>query len=345
MKYAAATRLSILSGITRAAEQPDGDVYDDPYVYVVFEVRDANTLQGDILRVWETAILLSDDGWSLRFVEPSYDAGDSGADYDDYSDYYMDTAVYYTAAEISQMKADCTQKINDLELQLKLAELELAQLEYELTNGVVYSTIDGVVKTVRDVDEARAENKAVVLVSGGGGYYIKSILGEFDLGLMSVGDTVTVQSWQYDVAVEGTIVDISEYPTEYTYYYYSQGNTNISYYPFTVMVDEDADLREGDYVEMYYQPGIGGMDTDAIYLDPAFVRTENGRSYIYAVGEDGTLEQRFVTTGQTLWGYYIEIKDGLTLDDSIAFPYGRSVKDGAKVNYADIDELYSSMYY
>ena len=34
----------------------------------------------------------------------------------------------------------------------------------------------------------------------------------------------------------------------------------------------------------------------------------------------------------------------MTLDDNIAFPYGKDVKDGAKVKYASIDELYNSTY-
>jgi hypothetical protein len=47
--------------------------------------------------------------------------------------------------------------------------------------------------------------------------------------------------------------------------------------------------------------------------------------------ENGRLKQQYVNTGKSLWGYYIEIKSGVSEDDRIAFPYGTSVKEGATV--------------
>ena len=44
---------------------------------------------------------------------------------------------------------------------------------------------------------------------------------------------------------------------------------------------------------------------------------------------DGRLEKQYVQTGSILWGSYVEIKSGITVDDYIAFPYGKNVKDGA----------------
>jgi hypothetical protein len=37
-----------------------------------------------------------------------------------------------------------------------------------------------------------------------------------------------------------------------------------------------------------------------------------------------------VTTGRTIYGYYLEIKSGVAAEDKIAFPYGNDVKDGAR---------------
>jgi hypothetical protein len=42
-----------------------------------------------------------------------------------------------------------------------------------------------------------------------------------------------------------------------------------------------------------------------------------------------------------LWGSEYQILSGLSQDEYIAFPYGRQTKEGAKVRYADIDELYN----
>ncbi|MCD8116314.1 MAG: efflux RND transporter periplasmic adaptor subunit [Oscillospiraceae bacterium] len=242
---------------------------------------------------------------------------------------------------MAQLKSESQQRIADLTLQLKMAQLEYEQLEYELSNGVIYATVAGTVKTVRDPDEALAESSPVVLISGGGGYYVTGVLGEFDLDTMAVGDTVTVYSWQSGEQIEGTITEISEYPTESDeYYYYTDGNANISKYPFTVMVDEDANLREGEYVYIYIA-NSGWDDDGSVYLYNPFLRTEGGKSYIWVAAEDGTLEKRYVTTGMSIWGSYTQITSGLTEGDYVAFPYSKSLREGAKVKYnEDTDSLY-----
>ena len=71
------------------------------------------------------------------------------------------------------------------------------------------------------------------------------------------------------------------------------------------------------------------------------IRTEEGRSYLYVLGEDGRLEKRFVTTGKSLWGSYTEILEGLTAEDYLAFPYGKNVRDGVQaVTCEDLSQLY-----
>lgn len=79
----------------------------------------------------------------------------------------------------------------------------------------------------------------------------------------------------------------------------------------------------------------------SIYLPLAYVRSENGKSYVYLRDKDKKLKKQYVTTGQTLYNYVIEIKDGLKVSDSVAFPYGKTIKEGAKTKIADDDaEIY-----
>lgn len=54
-------------------------------------------------------------------------------------------------------------------------------------------------------------------------------------------------------------------------------------------------------------------------------------------GENGRLKKQTVVTGQTLYNSVIEVKSGLTLDDSIAFPYGTTVKEGARTEVSEED--------
>ena len=53
------------------------------------------------------------------------------------------------------------------------------------------------------------------------------------------------------------------------------------------------------------------------------------------------LVRRDIVTGGSLWGSYIEIFSGLSEEDHVAFPYGKNVKPGAKVNESSIDALYN----
>ena len=63
-------------------------------------------------------------------------------------------------------------------------------------------------------------------------------------------------------------------------------------------------------------------------------------SYVLAAGENGRLERRAVATGKIIWGSSIEILRGVTTDDQIAFPYGRSARAGNRTQHAELDQLY-----
>ena len=321
--------------------------------YMVFEVRENNSMQGQVRWAFEVQFTLKElewqRMWTFRVLPLSYvpqagepaETGDSGS-------FWFDSNIYYSAEEIAQMRAEAQRKITDLKLQLKKAEQELKQVEYELSNGQVLCTTDGVVKAVLDPEEAQEQNEPMIRVSGGGGYFITGYMSEFDMDRMHVGDTVTVDNYMAGEEVEATITEISHYPTadKYPDYYVQSANNNTSKYPFTVEVDEDANLREGYYVNIYFSatgsPGADQGKGDSFYLQNAFIRTEGNRSYVYAAGADGLLEKRYVTTGGNIYGQLTEITGGLDVEkDYIAFPYGRSVKVGAKtVQQQDIGILY-----
>lgn len=241
----------------------------------------------------------------------------------------------YTKVELLKMQQEKREQIGQSQVELKLAELELQRKKSEVEDGAVYSTIDGIVKVVRSADEAFQNSEAVVEISGGGGYYVSGVINELDLGNLHIGDTVQINSWMTGANCEGEIVSVENYPSEQ--YGWGGGNNNVSYYPFKAFVSEDADLQENDYVDITYR---SSASRSSWYLDNMFLRTENGKSYVYVRGENGTLEQRWVTTGAGLWGSYTEIRGGLSQDDYIAFPYGKDVTDGAKTQEATPNQLY-----
>ena len=246
-----------------------------------------------------------------------------------------------TQLEINKAILEKAQAVKEQEVNLKVAKLKLDKKLAELGDGNVYAEFDGTVKAVRDPDAAYNNSEAVVELSGGGGYYVTGTLSEMDLGSVQVGDSVSISSWMTGAACEGTIVSIDDYPTS-NGNNWGDGNSNVSYYPFKVFVTEDANLQPNDYVDIQYQKDTSAEESgSSLYLQSMFIRTDNGKSYVMARGEDGRLEQRWVQTGRDLWGSYTQIRGGLTIDDYVAFPYGRDVVEGAHTQEATTDQLYN----
>lgn len=251
----------------------------------------------------------------------------------------LDTSM--TQLDLNKAILEKAQAVKEQEVNLKVAKLKLDKKLAELGDGNVYAEFDGTVKAVRDPDEAYNNSEAVVELSGGGGYYVTGTLSEMDLGSVQVGDSVSISSWMTGAACEGTIVSIDDYPTS-NGNNWGDGNSNVSYYPFKVFVTEDANLQPNDYVDIQYQKVSAQQQAgSSLYLQSMFIREDNGKSYVMARGEDGRLEQRWVQTGRDLWGSYTQIRGGLTIDDYVAFPYGRDVVEGAHTQEATTDQLYN----
>lgn len=271
------------------------------------------------------------------------DGFDDGSD-DGFDDWFDDfpggddfDTVTLTAENIASMTTKKEQEIRTTELSLRSANLEYEKMEAEINNDKVVSTIDGTVISLNDLETAIANEEPLVKVSAGGGYYVQGCVGEFTLDTVQVGQKVQVMSYETGGTYEGEVTEISEYPVS-NYYYYSSGNNNVSYYPYTICIDESADMKNGESVSMKFTSTTGG--NSGFYLDNMFIRTENGESYVYMQGEDGMLHKQVVRTGKNLWGSYTQILGGLSQDAYLAFPYGSSVKEGSETEVKDIEFLY-----
>ncbi len=307
--------------------------------YVVLIIRENNALNGQIVNKWGLHLVRSaEDGKiSTQLFVP--EIPEELQNYESAPEpYYEETGSEYTAEELAKMRTEKEQEIKDLDVSIRIAAVELSRQEKEASDGVVRSTVTGTVKAVRDPDEAYGNSEPVLEVSAGGGYYIDVAMSELELGKVRIGQTVQVNSYMTGTFCEGTVVEISEYPTTNANSW-SDGNPAVSYYPFKVFVDESASLQENEYVDISYQSS--GEEGGGFYLENQFIRTENGRSFVYLRNKDGRLEQRTVQTGRDLYGAYTEIRGGISMDDYVAFPYGKDVEDGAKTNESTMDEFYS----
>lgn len=343
---------------------PAGDVLTAVDTYVVLVQRHGDKVGGYVESTWGMVIMdrytagnnkvnpptQASKSVSFRLLNNLPDFVDTERKYDskEIQDTERKLAIAQELLDASMTQLDLNkailekaQAVKEQEVNLKVAKLKLDKKLAELGDGNVYAEFDGTVKAVRDPDAAYNNSEAVVELSGGGGYYVTGTLSEMDLGSVQVGDSVSISSWMTGAACEGTIVSIDDYPTS-NGSNWGDGNRNVSYYPFKVFVTEDANLQPNDYVDIQYQKDTSAEESgSSLYLESMFIRTDNGKSYVMARGEDGRLEQRWVQTGRDLWGSYTQIRGGLTIDDYVAFPYGRDVVEGAHTQEATADQLYN----
>lgn len=319
--------------------EPRKPVEDDYAVsdyYMILKSTSGNMTLGDNAVFQGMHVYLS--GGSFLFVP--YDA--SGAY--DYTrpeeptpapDPAPDPGPTYTLEEIVKMKEEQQKKILDVEYQIKIAEAEYNIAKKEADDGNVYAEVDGTVVSVLTEEEARANQTPIIKVSGGGGYYVTGTISELERDKLEVGSEVSISDWRTGTSCTGTVQSVGDFPSSDRYY--GGRNPNASFYPFTVLVDESADLVPGYYVDMEYTLTDSSK---GIYISNPFLRTEQGASFVYIRGENGRLERRDVVTGKTVWGSYTEIISGATQDDLFAFPYGKGVKPGAATEQGDYSTLY-----
>ena len=241
-----------------------------------------------------------------------------------------DTPDLPSKEEVTKQIKEKEQKIKDLDLSRRSAELELKKLKKKVGDGVIKSTVEGVVKEATDEASAKNENKPVVSVVGEEGFYVTGRVGETMLDQIKEGMTATVMSWQSGESYEATVTGVGNSPVSD----YSTGeNQNQSFYPFTLVIHGDANLSNGESVNLSMD-GIAAGSDGSIYLEKMFVREEGNRYYVYKRGDNGRLTKQYVEVGKNMYNS-LEITSGLTMDDLIAFPYGRDVKEGAKTQEAD----------
>ena len=307
--------------------------------YVVFKVTAGNMSAG-ATTLWQgMKVTGSGKDFSFRFTTPAISDHMNamlGID-SDYEAPEVDYGSGYTAAQIAQMRSEQQKKIRELEFDIKMAEAEYKIMQREVSDGNVYADIDGQVISVLTQEESQQSMQPILKVSGGGGFYVEGFVSELEKDNLKPGQEVTVNDWHAGTTYTGTIDSIGDFPTAEGYWT-GLGNPTASYYPFHVFVDGSADLQEGRYVNVLYS---SAESTNGIYLENPFLRAENGKQYVYVLGEDGRLEQRFVTTGKSLWGSYTEILSGLTPEDLVAFPYGKNIRPGVAAQEGDLSNLYN----
>lgn len=268
------------------------------------------------------------DGASQYEEDFSYDEGGGygqGTDGDATSSMTRDEAIKQQETRIESLKLD-----------IRESELNIGKLEKKVQNEVIYSKLDGVVANVGDPLTGTSDGSSFMSVKSKEGYYVSGTVSELMLDQVKEGTKLNCSG--QNGTFEAEVVDVSDYPVS-SDSYMGSGNPNVSYYTYSASItDKSVEVTEDDWLTITLQNTQD--NSDALVLDRAFVRSENGVNYVYK-DVNGVLEKQILTVGGNVnGGYSVLITGGLTRDDKIAFPYGDSAKEGAKTKDSTLEELY-----
>lgn len=256
------------------------------------------------------------------------------------SESYSESNPYngISSSERDKQLKEKKNQLTNLTIDRKEAVLKYEKMRREVSSGTILSTVNGQVKITGDVENVVNASVPLITVTSQDGFYLKGTVNELKLDQIEVGHTVTVTNMETGMIAEAKITSISDYPVSDNNNSYGT-NPNTSNYPFTAYLEESAGFKNNQSVSISVQTGETSS-TSAIYIPLAYIRDEGGETFVYIADENNRLKKQVVDTGAILYGYYQEIKSGLTSEDLITFPYGKNVKEGVKTETVDSPSMY-----
>ena len=227
--------------------------------------------------------------------------------------------------------------LKEAELNLQAKEKELAQSETVMANATVVSPVTG---RITGINENGTDNYGnplpYITIQQAGSFRIKGTLSELQRGGIMEGSRMKIisrtdsnQFWMGTV----TLVDYESPSQENqnSMYYGNSADSMMasSKYPFYVELESSEGLLLGQHV--YLELDMGEEEaTSYPAISGAFIcYEEDGTAYVWAENK-GKLEKRTVTTGEYDFMLdAIEIIEGLTETDYIAFPDPELCVEGA----------------
>ena len=237
----------------------------------------------------------------------------------------------YTQEEINEMIAEANRRINTLKVSVAQAEIRYKRASRASSDGIVRTECNGVIGVVENYDSLNSGDVFMTVLSDSG-FVILGTVNELKRNEIEIGSEVIVTSMMSGEVFPATISYVSDTPATS----YGGESENNSSYPFKANISMDAEISVDDWVQISFQSN----DSESFYIPKMFVVMEKGEAYVMKA-VDGVLVKQKVKTGKMMWGSEVQILEGLTPDDYIAFPYGKKVKEGAPCDLAeDMSELY-----
>ena len=259
-------------------------------------------------------------------------------------------------------------KKNEYDQVSKQAEID--KLQAATTNTEVRSEIDGVIQKIdtsklgsddgdtlddsmsSDYGSSDSSDNAFITILSTGSYRIKGQVNEQNRNTVVPGSAVLVRSRVDENQIwHGTMGAVDEQnstnSSSNSYFGMSSGDdtTSSSTYPFYVTLDSSEGLMLGQHVYIEMDEGQEEQKTGIWLGEYYIVDADTDSPYVWAVDSRGKLEKRSVILGQydeNLSEY--EIADGLTEDDSIAFPSdslveGMSTRDMSEMTDEELENI------
>lgn len=238
----------------------------------------------------------------------------------------QDISSGYTEIELAKAIRDKKQELKTLDLDLRKAKLSLSENKALLNDGIVRAKRSGIVRNIKDLSNPIQDGSAFLEVATGQGTYIKGSISELMLNQIKVGDTISAYCWTSGETFDAKIQSIDTVPSSNSNYNGS-GNPNVSYYVFEAYAKDASKIQAGEYLELTFN--LSSDTTSSIWLSKAYVKQEGNKYYVLK-DVHGKLKKQYVTVGKIVWGDTMEIKDGLSDTDYIAFAYSKNAKEGVK---------------
>ena len=268
------------------------------------------------------------------------DDGDGGSGIDDGSgDNGGDDGNNYTAAELREAIAEKEDEISEAKQDLHEAQINYNEAKAEVDKATVKAKIAGTVTTSCDKGTVPTDGSAAIVVKAADGMYVKTSISEMELSNIKVGGTIKCVSSDTGDEYTAEVKEISDFPTGDSSNDGGSSNPNSSYYPVIGFIKDADGLSPGGSVEVSYSSkSMGTANDNAIYIQKAYIRTEDKKNYVYIRDKKTKrLKKQYVKVGKTMNGQYMEIISGLTDEDNIAFPYGKNLREGVKTKISEDD--------
>ena len=223
-------------------------------------------------------------------------------------------------------------ELREYQVDLKEVNYELEKMNRQLETSTVVSNLNGTVKKAEDLSGISKSESTILLITSNDGMYVTGEVLETQLDKIQKGSILKGLSLEENIEFTAEVQEISEIPME-------DEQDNNSKYRFIAYISDAKGLKNDDQVSLFVVDKING-ENSTIVLEKPFVRFENGKYYVMKRSKNTRIKKQFIHVSKIIGDNAYEIDKGLSLNDEIAFPYGKWIKEGVKTKSGSIDDLY-----